>query len=77
MLRPTNKWWTATIVAAGTIVLTLINGDGINSDGERTLVVGLIVQRLVAYATRNDPSEEERLIAYPARPPAPPPPPPM
>ena len=50
---PTNKWWAATTVAAGTIVLTLWTGNGIDTDDEKTLVVGLVVQRIVAYWTPN------------------------
>lgn len=49
---PTNKWWAATVVATGTVV-TLAWTAGIHTSDDKALVVGLIVQRLVAYITRN------------------------
>jgi hypothetical protein len=57
---PTNKWWTASITTAGTIVLMQWTGDGINTDPEKTVLVGLIVQRLVAYWTKNSDKEEAK-----------------
>jgi len=51
---PTWKWWTATITAAGTVAVLGFTGDGINTDPEIITVIGLIVQRLVAYATPNE-----------------------
>lgn len=53
---PTTKWWTATVVAAGTVAGAALTGDGINTDTEILMVIGLVVQRLVAYATRNAPN---------------------
>ena len=49
---PTNKWWAATVVAAGTVV-TMAWTAGIHTSDDKALVVGLVVQRLVAYITRN------------------------
>lgn len=51
---PTNKWWVATITAAGTVVGMLWAGDGVNTDEEKLVLIGLVVQRLAAYATRNE-----------------------
>lgn len=50
---PTNKWWLATIAAAATLVGMLWTGDGINTDEERLVLVGLMTQRLLAYVGRN------------------------
>ena len=50
---PTNKWWVATVTAAGTVWLMLWTGDGINTDDEKTIIVGLVVQRIASYITRN------------------------
>lgn len=50
---PTWKWWTATITAAGAVATVVLTGDGLNTDDEKALVIGLVVQRLVAYATPN------------------------
>jgi len=52
---PTNKWWVATVAAASTIAGMLVVGDGINTDDEKLVVIGLIAQRLVAYVARNEP----------------------
>ena len=48
---PTYKWLTATIVAGGTVVAMMLTGDGINTDTEQVMTVGLVVERLVAYFT--------------------------
>lgn len=50
---PTWKWWTATITGAGTIVTVALIGDGINTDDEKILVIGIVVARLVAWTTPN------------------------
>lgn len=50
---PTWKWWTASVTGAGTIIGVAVTGDGINTDDEKLLVVGFIVQRIVAYLTPN------------------------
>ena len=50
---PTNKWWVATVTGAGTVVLMVWTGDGINTDSEKTVLVGIIVQRVAAYWTKN------------------------
>lgn len=55
---PTTKWWTATIVTVGTIVGAATTGDGINTDDEKLFVIGLLVQRAVAYATTNTPPKD-------------------
>ena len=54
---PTNKWWVATTVAVGSIVGLVWVGDGVNTDEEKYLVISLVVQRVAAYWTRNDPTE--------------------
>lgn len=51
---PTNKWWVATVTAAGAVAVALITGDGINTDDEKIIVVGLVVQRVVAYIAKNE-----------------------
>lgn len=51
---PTRKWWAATITGAGTVAVMLWTGDGINTDEEKILVIGLAIQRLVSYVTPND-----------------------
>lgn len=50
---PTWKWWTATVTGAGTVIGVAVTGDGINTDDEKLLVVGFIVQRVVAWLTPN------------------------
>jgi hypothetical protein len=52
-LLPTWKWWTGTVTAAGTIATAAFTGDGINTDNEKILVIGLITQRLITYLTPN------------------------
>jgi hypothetical protein len=52
---PTNKWWVATITAAGTIAGMVWVGDGINTDQEKLVLLALVVQRLSAYWASNDP----------------------
>lgn len=54
---PTAKWWAATTTVAGSIVVLLWTGDGINTDEEKTLVVGLIVSRVIAYAVPKETEE--------------------
>lgn len=51
---PTSKWWAASIAAAATIVTMLWTGDGINTDEEKTLVIGLLASRVLAYAVPKD-----------------------
>jgi hypothetical protein len=51
---PTNKWWTATVTAAATVVGMAVTGDGINTDDEELLVIGLVAQRLIAWITPNE-----------------------
>jgi hypothetical protein len=51
---PTAKWWAATTTAAATIVTLLWTGDGINTDEEKTLVIGLVVSRILAFAVPKD-----------------------
>jgi hypothetical protein len=48
--NPTPKWWATSLTAAGTIVTLAWAGDGINTDDEKALVIGIVVQRLVAWA---------------------------
>ena len=50
---PTAKWWAATITAAGSVVTLAVTGDGINTDDEKALVIGIFIQRLVAWAVPN------------------------
>lgn len=52
-LMPSAKWWAATVVAAGTIAIAEWTGDGVNTDDERILVIGIVVSRLVAWITPN------------------------
>lgn len=52
---PTNKWWAATATGAGTVVLMFWTAGGVNTDDKKVLLVGLIVQRVVAYVARNEP----------------------
>jgi hypothetical protein len=56
MTAPTRKWWAATVTAIGTVAIAALTGDGINSDPEVIMVVGLCVQRVVAYITPNEPT---------------------
>jgi hypothetical protein len=51
---PTNKWFVATITAAGTIAAMVWVGDGVNTDEEKLILVSLVVQRLAAYWAKND-----------------------
>jgi hypothetical protein len=53
---PTNKWFVATITAAGTVAGMVWVGDGINTDEEKLLLISLVVQRLAAYWASNDPA---------------------
>lgn len=52
---PTNKWWAATVTTVGTVVLMFWTGGGVDTDDKKVVLVGLIVQRLVAYVARNEP----------------------
>lgn len=54
---PTWKWCTATVTAAGTVAVLAFTGDGINTDPEIIAIIGLVVQRFVAYFTPNGTSE--------------------
>lgn len=51
---PTRKWWAATVTGIGTEVVAVL-ADGWNQATQIALV-GLVVQRAVAYLTRNDPT---------------------
>lgn len=51
---PTRKWWVTTVTAVGTIVVAALTGDGINTDAETILVVGIVVQRVVGYIIPNE-----------------------
>lgn len=53
---PTNKWWAATVTAAGTVGLMFWTGNGVDTDEEKVVLVGLVIQRLVAYVARNEPN---------------------
>lgn len=50
---PTYKWWAATVTGLGTIAGAAWTGDGINTDDEKLLVIGILVQRIVAYVAGN------------------------
>jgi hypothetical protein len=51
---PTNKWWVATVIACGTIVELAWLGNGIDTDAEKGVVVGLVVQRIASYWAKNE-----------------------
>jgi hypothetical protein len=50
---PTRKWFAATVVALGTIATAVIQAGGFDTTTEIALV-GLVVQRVVAYLVPND-----------------------
>lgn len=50
---PTNKWWLASIAAAATLATMIWTGDGINTDDERIVLIGLLAQRVLSYVGRN------------------------
>lgn len=52
---PTNKWWAASATAAGTVALMFWTGGGVDTDDKKVILVGLLVQRVVAYVARNEP----------------------
>jgi hypothetical protein len=52
---PSNKWWAATVTAAGTVGLMFWTGNGVDTDEEKVVLIGFAVQRLVAYVARNEP----------------------
>lgn len=54
---PTSKWWAASVATVATIVTMLWTGDGINTDEEKTLVIGLLASRILAYAVPKDTEE--------------------
>jgi hypothetical protein len=54
---PTRKWWAATATAAGTVAVAAFTGNGIDTDQEKILVIGIVVQRVVAYFTPNKEGE--------------------
>lgn len=56
--RPTAKWWAATTAASATVVTMLWTGDGINTDEEKTLIIGLVASRVLAYAVPKDTGED-------------------
>jgi hypothetical protein len=53
--RPTTKWYAASAATVGTIIIMFWTGGGLDSDDKRIVLVGLVVSRVVAYITRNDP----------------------
>jgi hypothetical protein len=55
---PTNKWYAATAATVGTIIIMFWTGGGLNTDDKRIVLVGLVVSRVVAYITRNDPNPD-------------------
>jgi hypothetical protein len=66
---PTNKWWAATATTAGTVALMFWTAGGVDTDDKKVVLVGLIVQRIVAYVARNEPDavREARRVAREAR----------
>jgi hypothetical protein len=54
---PTNKWWAATSATAGTVALMFWTAGGVDTDDKKVILVGLLVQRVVAYVARNEPPE--------------------
>lgn len=54
---PTNKWWAASVTTAGTVVLMFWTAGGVDTDDKKVVLVGLIVQRVVAYVARNEPDQ--------------------
>jgi hypothetical protein len=53
--KPTRKWWAATLTGAGAVAVMLLTGDrGHVDDPEIVALVGLIVQRGVAFFVPNE-----------------------
>jgi hypothetical protein len=64
---PTRKWWAATVTAIGTVAIAALTGDGINTDPEIVMVVGLGVQRVIAYLVPNEDSPLAAALATPKK----------
>jgi hypothetical protein len=50
---PTRKWLTQLVFSAGTAATMAWTGDGINTDSEKTALIGLGVTLVATYITPN------------------------
>jgi hypothetical protein len=63
---PTNKWWAATLTAAGTVVTSwLVSPDQNWTRVHTALLIGVLVQRAVAWLVPNK-TDEEKGVEYEA-----------
>lgn len=50
---PSRKWWVLFVTTCGTVATMLWTGDGINSNDEKTTVIGLLVGLGLTYLVPN------------------------